>query len=92
MTYTVYILYSQTHNKIYIGYTSNLIERFKSHNYLSNDGWTVQYRHWIVIYCEYFDSKSEAMKRETALKSGKGRAWIHQQIKNEYEMKGFISA
>jgi len=32
--FTVYVLYSQQHDKIYIGYTSNLQERFRSHNEL----------------------------------------------------------
>ncbi|WP_373275007.1 GIY-YIG nuclease family protein [Parapedobacter tibetensis] len=27
--FTVYVLFSQKHNKIYIGYTSNIEERFK---------------------------------------------------------------
>jgi putative endonuclease len=30
--FVVYILYSEKFNKNYTGYTSNLIERFKSHN------------------------------------------------------------
>ena len=90
--YTVYILYSPSSNKIYIGYTSNLLERFRSHNLLSNKGWTIRFRPWIVIYCQYFDDKTEAMHRENELKSGQGRAWIHQKIKSEYSSKGFISA
>jgi putative endonuclease len=32
--FTVYILYSEKHGKTYVGFTSNLIERFKSHNAL----------------------------------------------------------
>ena len=92
MPYTVYILYSTKNQKIYIGFTSNLIERFKSHNYLSRNSWTVKYRPWEVIYCEYFLDKTDAMKRERALKSGQGRNWIHQKIIMEYHCNGFISA
>ncbi|WP_084163758.1 GIY-YIG nuclease family protein [Olivibacter sitiensis] len=32
-TFTVYALYSEKHDKIYIGFTSNLAERLKSHTY-----------------------------------------------------------
>ena len=81
MHYTVYILYAPGFNKIYIGFTSNLIERFKSHNELGKNGWTIRFRPWKVIFCEHFESKSEAMERECFLKSGKGREWIHKKIK-----------
>ena len=32
--FVVYILFSDKHNKTYVGFTSNLIERYKSHNLL----------------------------------------------------------
>ena len=92
MLYTVYILYSAEFNKIYIGYTSNLIKRIQSHNQLAKKGWTFKFRPWEVIYCEYFSTKPGAMKREKELKSAKHRSWIREKIKNEYKNQGFISA
>ncbi len=92
MLYTVYILYSLTADKIYIGYTSNLLERFKSHNYLSPKGFTLKYRPWTVIYCEYYETKMEAAIREKQLKGGQGREWIRTRITNDFAVKGFISA
>ncbi len=74
--FVVYILYSARFNKHYTGYTSNLIERFKSHNLLSKKGWTIKYRPWKVTYVEFFNSKAKAMNREKFLKSGKGREWL----------------
>jgi len=47
--YTVYVLYSFSYDKIYIGYTSNLIDRFRSHNKLGKKGWTLRYRPWVVF-------------------------------------------
>jgi len=92
MLYTVYILYSESHNKIYIGYTSSLIERFKSHNYLGTKGYTIKYRPWVVIYCEHIIGKETAMKKERELKGGKGKEWIWQKIETNLNLKGFISA
>ena len=92
MLYTVYILFSSSHNKIYIGYTSNLLERFKSHNVLGKKGFTVKYRPWIVAYCEHFEDKAAAIQREKALKSGKGRKWIYTKLENDWKNLGFISA
>jgi putative endonuclease len=74
--FTVYILYSKKHNIHYIGYTSNLIERIKSHNELATKGFTIKYRPWKLIYSEEFQTKSEAMKKEKYFKSGVGREFI----------------
>ncbi|MFQ6600658.1 GIY-YIG nuclease family protein [Flavobacterium sp. C3NV] len=52
--FVVYILYSEKFNKNYTGYTSNLIERFKSHNILETQGYTLKFRPWKVIHVEFF--------------------------------------
>ena len=83
MLYTVYIIFSNRHKKIYIGYTSNLINRFHSHNELSRKDWTHNFRPWVVIYCEYFTHKEEAQKREKQLKGAKGREWIWMKIQTD---------
>ena len=44
--FVVYILYSEKHKKNYTGFTSNLIERFKSHNSLDTKGYTLKFRPW----------------------------------------------
>ncbi len=74
--FVTYVLFSQKHHKIYIGYSSSLIQRFYSHNSLATKGYTLRYRPWLVINVEFFNSKSDAMKHEKFLKSGKGRHWI----------------
>ena len=89
--FTVYVLYSPSFKKIYIGYTSNLNGRFKSHNELGKKGWTIKFRPWIICYKEEFDTKQEAMKRETELKSAKCREWIWSLINEKIRM-GLISA
>ncbi len=81
--FTVYALYSPTYNKIYIGFTSNLDERLKSHNKLAKKGYTVRYRPWALIYSEVFDAKKEAMTREKQLKSAKGREFIWEIVNNK---------
>ncbi|WPO76871.1 GIY-YIG nuclease family protein [Flavobacterium sp. KACC 22761] len=80
--FVVYILYSEKFNKNYTGYTSNLIERFKSHNLLGTKGYTLKFRPWKVIHVEFFNSKSEAIKREKYLKTGIGREFIKNLIPN----------
>ena len=76
----LYVLYSRQFEKIYIGYTSNLDERLKSHNELATKGWTIKFRPWVIIHQEIFDNKYNAMKREKQLKTAKGREWIWEKI------------
>ena len=64
MTFSVYVLFSPSHNKIYIGYTSDLEKRLLSHNHLASKGYTIRYRPWMLIHTEVFNTKLEAMKRE----------------------------
>lgn len=74
--FVVYILYSKKFDKNYTGYTSNLIERFKSHNSLGIKGYTLKFRPWEVIHVEFYNGKQQALAREKYLKTGKGRAFI----------------
>lgn len=80
--FSVYVLYSEKFDKIYIGYTSNLEERFKSHNELATKGWTVKFRPWKIVHTEIFQNKTDAMKREKQLKTGQGREWIWNLVKS----------
>jgi putative endonuclease len=88
MEYVVYVLYSIRHDKIYIGFTGNLINRIYWHN---NDykGYTKNFRPWNVAHVEFFNTKSQAIKREKQLKAGQGRKWIYDNLDR---IGGFISA
>ena len=79
--FVVYVLFSKTFNKTYVGFTSNLIERFKSHNQLSSKGYTVKFRPWIALFVKPFESKKEAMDYEKYLKTGVGRDFMSKIIK-----------
>ena len=78
--FTVYVLHSDKFDKIYVGYTSDLSTRIKSHNELATKGWTVRFRPWRIIHTEIFESKADAMQREKQLKTAMGREWIRQLI------------
>ena len=78
--YVVYALHSKRFDKIYIGFTSDIVERFKSHNELSNKGWTIKFRPWEIIHQEKHLLKTDALKREKQLKSASGRDFIRSLI------------
>jgi len=78
--YTVYVLYSRAFDKCYVGYTSDLSSRLRSHNELGTSNWTKRYRPWELIFKEEYSTKIAAMKREKELKSGVGREFIRKNI------------
>ncbi|HEX3385544.1 MAG TPA: GIY-YIG nuclease family protein [Mucilaginibacter sp.] len=84
LMFTVYVLYSQTHNQIYVGFTSDLPNRFLSHNELATKGHTIKYRPWIIAYTEEYPSKPEAAKREAQLKSATGRQFIWNIVREKF--------
>jgi putative endonuclease len=72
MKYIVYILFSVTLNKYYIGYTSDLVERLRKHN-SNHKGFTGGIGDWEIKYQEEKNTKEEAMKREKEIKAWKSR-------------------
>ncbi|HEY9048798.1 MAG TPA: GIY-YIG nuclease family protein [Ohtaekwangia sp.] len=83
MSFCVYVLHAVEHDKIYIGFTSDLDARLLSHNVLSKKGWTIKFRPWMLVYTESFSTKVEAIKREKELKSYRGRLFIRKEILNQ---------
>ncbi len=63
----MYILYSQTLNKYYTGSTGNLSERLQYHNN-GYSKFTKTGTPWILAYQEVYNSRSEAVRREMAIK------------------------
>jgi len=84
--FEVYILYSKSSGKTYVGYSSNPKRRLQEHNFTETSGFTLRYRPGTLIYTERFDDKTAAMKREKFLKTGIGRKFIHVKIE-EYLQK-----
>ncbi len=82
MEYCVYILWSYSAKKSYVGFTSCVIERMKSHNELGRN-WTASYRPWILVHIEFFETKQQAMQREKYFKSGRG-LYKKMEIINEF--------
>jgi putative endonuclease len=79
MEFKVYILFSKTKNKYYIGFTSNIEERIIRHNQKSK-GFTGNVNDWKLVYFENYQTKEEAHKRELQIKSWKSRIKIQELI------------
>jgi putative endonuclease len=66
---------------MYIGYTTNVQKRFKSHN-LGRSKATKLYLPYKLIFYEAFLSRKDAKNRERYLKSGWGRRSMNKMLKN----------
>ena len=78
--YYVYILYSHKLKQLYKGSSSNLRDRISAHNSGQVTS-TRNDRPWILLYYECFNKKTDALREELFLKTGKGRERIKYLLK-----------
>ena len=79
MKYFVYILYSKTKDRFYIGSCSDVKERLRRHNAGATAS-TKNGRPWDIVYQEIFEDKSKAIRRENYIKKMKSREFIKKLI------------
>jgi len=82
--YYVYVLSSLLDESWYIGYSQNLDKRLTEHN----SGKTVttnRKKTWRIIYYEVSYNKEDAISREKYLKSGMGRRYLKNRLKNQLD-------
>ncbi len=66
--YIVYVIKHNLTHQIYIGITSNLNQRLKSHNSNANKATRKRNGVWVLVYGEIYHSKKDAVIRESRLK------------------------
>jgi|SRR5690606_16248292 len=75
LPYCVYILFSRKDLLLYIGYTTNIVERVKNHN-CGNTKSTASRRPLELIFCEFYLFEADARKREMYFKTTAGKKAI----------------
>ena len=73
--YSVYILFSKSFDRFYVGYTNDLERRISEHN-RKKGKFTDAGIPWEVVYTEQYNTKKEAMDRERSIKSKKSKTFI----------------
>ena len=81
MYFVVYLLENQKDKSWYIGFTTNLKQRLKDHQ-KKRSSYTSKKETWKLIYAEMYLDKFDALGREKFLKSGSGRKFLKNQLKN----------
>ncbi|MDZ7796037.1 MAG: GIY-YIG nuclease family protein [Candidatus Marinimicrobia bacterium] len=73
--YYTYILYSESADRYYVGYTSNLKDRLWHHNSHAVRS-TRRGIPWKIVYYEVYSEKHDAIVREHEIKKKKSRKYI----------------
>ena len=79
MAYYVYIIYSKSLDKFYIGSTQDLEDRLKRHN-SGRSRYTKPGIPWVIVYKETYQSRTSACNREKEIKARKSREYIQDLI------------
>ena len=91
--YYIYILYSPTEDKYYVGYTTNYQQRLIQHNtqeYFNT--YTSKYRPWgLTAVFECSSDEGVAKKIEKFIKMQKSRKLIEQLINPDFQPTGFLA-
>lgn len=77
--YFVYVLFSKKDRRLYVGYSSDVLRRFKQHLSGQVDA-TCERRAVELIYYEAYLAEVEAKRREKYLKGRNGRATLKIQL------------
>ena len=75
MSFTVYIIYSVSLDKYYIGYAEDVDVRLVQHN-SGLSTFTAKTSDWKLVYQEVFSTRADAQKRERMIKAKKSRKYI----------------
>ena len=84
----VYILYSKSINKFYVGYSENPDKRLDFHNSELNKIWSKRGKPWELIATFSFQIKSDALRAEKFIKQQKSTKYI-QTIIEQQTIVGF---
>ncbi len=78
--FTTYILFSKSLDAYYIGYTGDAVNHRLAKHLSEHKGYTAKAKDWEIAYTEVFNTKSEAMSRESQFKAWKSKLRIKQFI------------
>jgi putative endonuclease len=80
---TVYILFSESLDRYYIGSTTMSAEERLVKHLTNHTGFTGKAKDWVIVHAESFADKSEALRRELAIKNKKSRKYIDSLIHSD---------
>ena len=81
--FAVYVLYSLKDHQFYIGYTANFTRRMEEHAEGRSKS-TKCRRPFVCVFCEYYLSKSDALRREQYFKTTVGKRVLRLMLQESF--------
>ncbi len=92
MSYYVYILYSKSFDKYYIGSSQDPGRRLESHNTSARSSYTAKYRPWeMAAIFVAGETRAEAEAMEKYLKQQKSKKLLERIIEPTFELSGKLA-
>ncbi len=89
--FQIYILYSESADRYYIGHTEDIPRRLKEHNTADKNSYTSHYRPWILKGSfDVSESRGEARRVENYLKKLKSRKVIENLLEHPEEFNSIV--
>jgi putative endonuclease len=87
----IYILYSESADKYYVGHSDDPTRRLDEHNSVIKNSFTAKFRPWILkATYEVSDSRGETRKVENHIKRMKSRITIEKMIGDPEEFRKIL--
>jgi putative endonuclease len=92
MNFYIYLLYSESSDKYYAGYSNNPLKRFAEHNNSEHSTYTAKHRPWqLKAVFLVGTNEAEAIKIERFIKQQKSRTLLERLINPEFQPTGFLA-
>jgi putative endonuclease len=92
MNFYIYLLYSESSDKYYVGYSYNPLKRLSEHNNSEHLTYTSKHRPWQLKAIFLVGSnEAEAIKIERFIKQQKSRKLLEKLIDPEFQPTGFLA-
>ncbi|MDX1627197.1 MAG: GIY-YIG nuclease family protein [Fulvivirga sp.] len=78
----VYIIFSPSRNRYYVGCSQDIYQRIEDHNN-SRSNYTRKTNDWVLKWQKPFSSKEEALSEERRIKKKKSRKYIEYLINSD---------
>ena len=85
----LYILFSYSSKRYYVGSSSNPEGRLLAHNHPSNKGWPKRYRPWKLVFKKAYESRIEAQRSEKKIKSFKSSDMLRRIINQQWSLGSY---
>ena len=90
--YYIYILYSPSAEKYYIGHTDNPEKRLHVHNHSDRLTYTSKHRPWtLAVLFQCSENRGDAIRIEKLIKKQKSRTFIEKLVQDEVKLYGELA-